>query len=472
MRNVIATKRINRNRISINTYFSGDLTSGKSLFLYLVIPKPGLMVNLIILIVFYMTFPVFLIWLTKKSSLARRLGAIVLAYAAGIIIGNIGLFPKQSDGFLTETVGKDRAYIPKAEITELMAAEKLTEKDMRANNIASIQDSVQTAMVPLALPLILFSLNVRRWLRFSGKGFLSMVLALVSVMVIVATGYLIFREKVPYADKISGMLIGCYTGGTVNMASLAVALDVEPNTFVMTNTYDMIIGAITILFFISAGPAFFRLFLPPYKAHPELSGDNSVIDRTGKELSDDFDDFSGMFRKDVMLPLAGALVLSILIFAAGFVISLLLPNVPQLVSVILAITTLGVAASFVPKIRNIKKTFQLGMYFVIAFSLVIASRCDLSVFFQVKYLNLMLFVTYAYFGSLFLHLLLSWIFRVTADDYLITTTGFVYSPPFVPMVAAALKNKDVILTGLATGIIGWILGNYIGVAFGMWLGKF
>jgi uncharacterized membrane protein len=39
------------------------------------------------------------------------------------------------------------------------------------------------------------------------------------------------------------------------------------------------------------------------------------------------------------------------------------------------------------------------------------------------------------------------------------------------MVAAALKNKDVILTGLATGIIGWIIGNYIGVAFSMWLGK-
>jgi len=89
----------------------------------------------------------------------------------------------------------------------------------------------------------------------------------------------------------------------------------------------------------------------------------------------------------------------------------------------------------------------------------------------VKYLNLLYFVTFAYFGSLLLHLILSWIFRVDADDYLITTTGFIYSPLFVPMVAAALKNKDVILTGLATGIIGWIIGNYIGVAFGMWLDK-
>jgi uncharacterized membrane protein len=39
------------------------------------------------------------------------------------------------------------------------------------------------------------------------------------------------------------------------------------------------------------------------------------------------------------------------------------------------------------------------------------------------------------------------------------------------MVAAALKNKDVILTGLATGIIGWIIGNYIGVLFSTVLGK-
>ncbi len=188
-------------------------------------------------------------------------------------------------------------------------------------------------------------------------------------------------------------------------------------------------------------------------------------------MSEDFDDFSGMFKKDTILPLLGALGLSVLIFAAGFGVSLLFPKVPQTISVILAITTFGVAASFIPKVRQVRKSFQLGMYFIIAFSLVIASRCDLSVFFQVKYINILLFVTYAYFGSLILHMFLSWIFRVDADDYLITTTGFVYSPPFVPMVAAALKNKDVILTGLATGIIGWMIGNYVGIAFGTLLDK-
>jgi uncharacterized membrane protein len=298
-----------------------------------------------------------------------------------------------------------------------------------------------------------------------------MALALVSVMIIVATGYLIFRDKVEGSDKIGGMLIGLYTGGSVNLASIALALKVEPNAFIMTNTYDMIVGAVVILFFITAGPAFFRLFLPPFKRPAEKDEEDFDFKGMSDKMAEEFDDFTGIFSKDTILPLLGALGLSILITAIGLGVSFMFPNVPMTVSAILTITTLGVAASFIPKIRNIRKTFQLGMYFIIAFSIVIASRCDLSVIFQAKYISLLLYVTYAYFGSLFLHLFLSWIFRINADDYLITTTGFVYSPPFVPMVAAALKNKDVILTGLATGIIGWILGNYIGVAFGMWLGK-
>jgi uncharacterized membrane protein len=406
-----------------------------------------------------------------KYAFFKKLGAVVLAYALGIIIANIGVLPRISEAFLKETVAKERPFIPKTEAAEMYAAGTLTEKDLRMNNVAAIQDNVQTVLIPLALPLILFSLSVRRWLKFSGKGFLSMILALISVSVIVATGYLLFGRRVPEGNKVAGMLIGCYTGGSINMAALAVALKVQPYTFIMTNTYDMIVGGLTILFFITVGPAVFRFFLPPFKSHIVRNNENLDYDNMQKEMAEEFDDYSGMFKKNIILPLLGALGLAVLIFAAGAGVSMLLPKVQPLISVILTITTLGVAASFIPKVRQIKKTFQLGMYFITAFSLVIASRCDLSVFFQVKYVNILLFVTYAYFGSLFLHMILSWIFRVDADDYLITTTGFVYSPPFVPMVAAALKNKDVILTGLATGILGWIIGNYLGVAFSAMLGK-
>ncbi|HUW92044.1 MAG TPA: DUF819 family protein [Bacteroidales bacterium] len=425
------------------------------------------MINLFILIIFYVTFPALLIWLTRKSTFLKKLGAIVLAYALGIILGNVGLLPKGSEAFRDTLISSHRDVIPNTEMVEMVAAGTLTTRDISANNIKAIQNSVLTVIVPLAIPLLLFSLNIRRWLRYAGKGFLSMALALISVMVIVASGFYFFRDTIPECSKIAGLLIGVYTGGTPNMAGLSMALDVDPTAFIVATTYDMIVGAMVLIFFITAGPAFFRWLLPAFKGG---NGDTVDAEKVGREVSAEFDDFSGMFRKGTLVPLVGALGIAILIFAVGAVVSMLLPNVPQMVSVILTITTLGIAASFVPWINRVKKTFQLGMYLIIAFSLIVASMADLSVMFQVKYLSLFLYVTYAYFGSLLLHLFLSWIFRVDADDYLITTTGFLYSPPFVPVVAAALKNKDVILTGLATGIIGYVLGNYIGVAFGMWLG--
>ena len=62
------------------------------------------------------------------------------------------------------------------------------------------------------------------------------------------------------AGKWQECLIGVYTGGTPNLVSLKVALDVDPNLFVMTSTYDMIVGAVTIIFFITAGPRIFRAY--------------------------------------------------------------------------------------------------------------------------------------------------------------------------------------------------------------------
>ena len=67
------------------------------------------MIYMIILIVFYVTFPVFLIWLTIKYPLFKKIGAIVMAYGIGIIIANVGILPKGSDALREDTITKNRA---------------------------------------------------------------------------------------------------------------------------------------------------------------------------------------------------------------------------------------------------------------------------------------------------------------------------------------------------------------------------
>jgi uncharacterized membrane protein len=421
--------------------------------------------KIILLILFYFTFPLVIIFLCKKISILKKLGSIVLAYGFGLILGSIGILPHGSDAY--RLVLQGRAALPDMELQALLDSGTIKQEDGYVNSIASTQDMLVSIIVPLSFPLLLFSLNIKRWLRFAKEGFISMILALISVIAIVASGYFIFKNVVPDCWKVAGMLVGVYTGGTPNLVSLKVALGVDPNLFVMTSTYDMIVGAITIIFFITIGPKIFRAILPPFKHR----GDTEVTDEMIEE-AEGFEDFSGMFRKGRILPLLMALGIAILIFIASFGISLLLPKVSQMVVVILSITTLGVLGSLINWINKIEKSFQLGMYFILVFSFAVASMADLRVVFSIGFLGLFAYITYAYFGTLVLHILLSKIFNVNADDFLITTTAFVFSPPFVPVVAGALKNKDVIITGITVGIIGYVIGNYLGVGLGYFLKGF
>jgi uncharacterized membrane protein len=396
----------------------------------------------------------------------QKLGTISLAYGFGLLLGSIGLFPGGSIGYNQRLQG--RVALPAMELESLISNGTLPEEDRFVNHIASLQDIIPSVVVPLAFPLLLFSLNIKRWLKYAKKGFISVALALVSGLVMVTAGFFIWKDTIPESWKLAGMFEGIYTGGTPNFVAIKMALDVDPNLFVMVSTYDMIVGAGLVLFFVTIAPRIFRYILPRFSEEKGISVEASHLAKETENL----DDFRGMLNKKTILNLLIALGISVVIFAIAGGISLLLPMLPQMVVVILSITTLAILASLIKRVNEIEKTFQLGMYLILVFSLTIASMADLKTMFNIGMLDLVLFISWCYFGSLILHLILAKIFRVDADNFLITATAFIFSPPFVPLVANALKNKDVIVTGITGGIIGYILGNYFGVALAYFLKGF
>jgi uncharacterized membrane protein len=426
------------------------------------------MFRILILILFYFTFPLVIIYLCKKWSVLKKLGSIVLAYGFGLLIGSVGILPKGSDGYHLALQG--RLALPKAELETLVSEGKAVERDYTVNQIAQVQDMVPNIIIPLAFPLLLFSLNIKKWLRYARKGFISVLLALLAGMIMVPAGFFIFKNQIPDSWKLAGMFVGIYTGGTPNFVSLKMALDVDPSLFLIVSTYDMVVGAFLVLFYITVAPRLFRFILPPFQNPVKVA--TGEIDTSIAEIETDYEDYSGFFKKGKIIPLVGALGLSVLIFAVSFGLSLLLPGIPNNVVIILSITTLAILASLFKSLNTIEKTFQLGMYLIVVFSLVIASMADLRVMFNIGMLNLILFISWCYFGSLFLHIILAYIFRIDSDNFLITSAAFIFSPPFVPMVAGALKNKDVIITGLTGGILGYILGNYFGIALAYFLRGF
>jgi uncharacterized membrane protein len=370
----------------------------------------------VLLVLFYVFFPMLILYLCRKFPMVNKLGSVVIAYAVGLIVGNIGILPEGS---------------------------------------AAIQEAITTITIPLAIPLLLFSANVRSWFMMAGKTMLSMAAALIGVIVVVFSGYLIFRGGgMEEMWKVSGMLVGVYSGGTPNLASLKMMLNVNPDTYIITHTYDMLLSSLYLLFLITLGRKVFGALLKPFP----FGGQQGSL--TTSQL-DGRDPYQGIFRRRVVVSLIKALGISALIFAVGGGVSLLVPESAQMVVVILIITTLGIGASLLPSINRIEKTFELGMYLILIFSLDVASMANIREFSGAAP-GLFLYITYVVFGSLILHVLISRYFKVDSDTVMVTSTALICSPPFVPVIAGAIRNREVIVSGLTVGILGYAIGNYLG----------
>ena len=52
---------------------------------------------------------------------------------------------------------------------------------------------------------------------------------------------------------------------------------------------------------------------------------------------------------------------------------------------------------------------------------------------------------------------------------IITSTAAIYGPAFIGPVANAIKNRDMIVPGITMGLLGYAIGNYIGIGIAMLL---
>ena len=375
----------------------------------------------IITIAIYFLFPALIIYLSTRYSIINKIGIVVICYAGGLVLGNTDIIPE---------------------------------------SILGIRETIMGATILLGIPLVLFSENVIKWTKMARYTFISLLLGVASVVILVIVGFFVFRHSIPEIAKISGMMIGVYTGGTANLMAIATALGVDSELIVLTNTVEMMIGAVILLFLITGAKPLFGLFLKPYQA--KGNQDQPVLDVS------DYESYKGFLGRKGIPDLVRSLVIAVVIAGLGFGTTFLFEGNARDAAPILTVTTLGILASLIPAVNRIRKSFQLGMYFIYMFCVIIASTADVTAMFQGEkagmLVNIFLFISLVIVGSLVIHSLLSWIFGISVDDYVITSTALADSPPFVPVVAAAMRNKEVVVPGMIIGVIGYAIGNYMGVA--------
>ena len=382
--------------------------------------------NWIILVSGFCLIPAGVLWLCRKFSFLKKIGPVLILYVLGIIIGNIGLMPQQ---------------------------------------MPAVQELLSNAMVPLAIPLMLFGCT------FNMKGARSQILALVTGMISVATaviiGYLIFGRDISEGAKVGGMLTGVYTGGTINLAALKTMLGVKEETYILINSYDILVSFLYLSFLLTIGIRLFRKILPNTLRKFSAKDEAEIKAEMEKE---NMNPYEGLFTSKGLATAGRLLGLTVLIVGVSAGIALMLPESMFMTIFILMLTTSGIGASFVKKVHDMKYSYDIGMYFIYIFCMVVASMADLGELNLVGGIDLLGYLLIAVFGSLLLQVIFAKIFKIDSDMMVIASVTYINSPPFVPMMAAAMKNKDVLIPGLTIGVIGYAAGNYLGFLMSQLLG--
>lgn len=358
-------------------------------------------------------FPALAQFWAKRSRLIDKLGPVILCYCFGILLVNVFRFP----------VDKPESIL----FTQLTVA--------------------------LAIPLLLFSTDLYLWLSHSKNTALSIGIAFGSVLIFSSIGAFLFSNKIEESGKIAGMLVGVYTGGTPNMSAIGLALSVKEETFILINAVDMIFGMFYLIFLMSVAQKLLGKFLPPFHDNPK-DEKYSIPETT--------------IEKRSLRSFFTALGISASVVAFSIGLSILLYKEMRIALVILTITTLSIVCSFSKRIRTIKNSFNIGQYFMLIFCVAIGTLADIHEL-LVASPYIFLFVGFVMFGAIIFHYLLAAVFNIDVDTVLITSTGAIYGPAFVGPIAGVLNNREAIVTGLAASLMGYALGNYLGIGLAMLL---
>lgn len=370
------------------------------------------MATTLLLSCFVLFFPALTLYSEKKYRIIQWIGAVVICYATGMLLGNLPFIHIQEN----------------------------------------LLNTISEVSVSLAIPALLFSANLAGAWRYTKPALLSFSLCALAVSISAIGATFLLNEPLVDDWKISGMLIGVYTGGTPNMSAIGKALAVKDEIFILINTVDILLSGVYFIFLITIGQRTLQFFLPKTVKEKKLQGS-----------PEEDDTFLKLPLQTQFKNVGSSLLLSLAILAIAAIISFAVTGGLAAPLVILVLTTLGLGASFIPRIRNMEGTYQTAHYLLLVFALSIGFLADFSQLIAASS-AVFLYCTLVMVSSVLLHYLMAALLRIDTDTVLITSTAAIFGPAFIGPVANSIRNRQIIVAGITTGMLGYAIGNYLGLA--------
>lgn len=182
------------------------------------------------------------------------------------------------------------------------------------------------------------------------------------------------------------------------------------------------------------------------------------------KMSEGVESFVDMMSPRHRCGIFKALGIAVVIVGIGAGIGLLAGSWSTMVTILL-ITALSVVMSLFKAVRDLPHSFTVGEYIVLVFCTVVGMMADLRALAETDPLVLAS-VTCMMVLAVAVHHLLAGLARIDTDTFIVSSAANLLSPPFVGVACKAVDNKALIAPGVTAGLVGYALGNFLGVAVG------
>ena len=167
------------------------------------------------------------IWMEQKYKWAGKVTGCVIALIGAMILSNIRVIPTDAPAY----------------------------------------DFVWSYVVPLAVPLLLFNANVKKIWKESGRVLVIYLISGIGTLVGGIVAFSLLHNQIADLHKIAAMMVGSYTGGSVNMVAMSDAFGASGDMVSSSVVADNLLMAL--YFFVLIAIPTIKFFLKKFK-HPYI----------------------------------------------------------------------------------------------------------------------------------------------------------------------------------------------------------
>ena len=322
-----------------------------------------------------------------------------------------------------------------------------------------VYDMVFTYFIPISIPMLLFSSNLTKIVKESGKLLLAYIIGAIGIVLgcFLAVSLIDLGAD---SGNTAGVIAATLIGGSVNFIAAAESLNFSTNPmFTATIAVDNLVSNLYTLFLFLTPSLMFlsRFFVKPKK-------ENEIDSNEGSQKNE---------YPMTLERIAVSVFIAALIAGAGTFIA---PYLERLIQTdinlsILLITLFAVlAANLFPKhLKALENTaFSIGIWMMYIFLAVIGAATNIHQIFEIGPAILGFYIVIMMFHFVFL-LALAKLFKLDVYEVVISSAANIMGPSVAAPMAASMGQKKLITPGILVGILGYIIGTFVGVSIAVFL---